>query len=119
MNRLRRNVQVLIQNALPMLCRLLQHNRLIVLDLETVGDVVIKSWVADLTDEQEAQAQRLCQMEIELDKPLTNRGFLLGCALIAEGIDWAKFKEGIDEVEGLTTTFQRLCKVFREYETKH
>jgi hypothetical protein len=50
-----------------------------------------------------------------LDKPLTNRGFLLGCALIAEAIDWAKFKEGIDEVEGLTTTFQRVCKVFREY----
>ena len=52
--------------------------------------------------------------EMDLDKPLTNRGFLLGCALVAEAIDWAKFKEGMDitEVEGLTTTFQRVRKVF-------
>jgi hypothetical protein len=56
----------------------------------------------------------LSNREVDLDKPLTNRGFLLGCALIAEAIDWAKFKDGMDisEVEGLTFGFQRVRKVF-------
>ena len=43
---------------------------------------------------------------VELDGPLTNRGFLVGCALIAEAIEWAATTG--DDVEGLATILKRV-----------
>jgi hypothetical protein len=48
----------------------------------------------------------------ELNQPLTNRGFLIGCSLIAEAIDWATTRDE-SQVEGLTTAFQRATKGVR------
>jgi hypothetical protein len=49
----------------------------------------------------------------ELDRPLSNRGFLLGCALIADAIEWASPND--DEVEGLAKILSRAHRAFREW----
>jgi hypothetical protein len=69
----------------------------------------------DFKARRKAYLQQL-QRTDELDQPLTNRGFLIGCSLIAEAIDWATTRDEF-QVEGLTTAFQRARKVFVEFET--
>ena len=90
--------------------RSLEADKLIVLATEATDEGEIERWVAEPTPEEKAEMERQKRRDYaagQFEKPLTNRGFLLGCAMLAT---WQPAMHGDTQcAKELFETAKQLC----------